>query len=77
MHTTHSTTKISQTRSYTLKLDGMLDEEFVSSFCPAHSVISHQEDGTTLLVTNTDQSGVIGLIRALHNLGFILLSLQG
>jgi len=55
----------------------MLDEEFVSSFCPAHSVISHQEDGTTLLVTNTDQSGVIGLIRALHNLGFILLSLQG
>ena len=67
---------ISDHRSYTLTFSGTLDDDFLASCCP---------EGTTLITANgiaildhirTDQSGIIGLIRHLHNLGCVILTVS-
>lgn len=63
-------------RRYRLRIAGQLDEEFVAAYCPAHT--ERRSDGDTTLLDNiaTDQSGIVGLIRTLHNLGCTILSLS-
>jgi len=68
--------KAQDLRLYQLRVRGHLDEEFVASFCPPGTTLTH-EDGTTLLANiQTDQSGVVGLVRHLHNLGCTLIALH-
>jgi hypothetical protein len=61
---------------YTLKLSGQLDDDFLASYCPAGTTMECQEG--VILLTNiyTDQSGILGLIRYLHNMGCIILELK-
>ncbi len=63
-------------RCYTLKLSGTLEDEFTSSYCPAGTVLIYENGTTSLSNIRADQSGIIGLIRHLHNLGCTILSLN-
>lgn len=68
-------TTLSAIRTYTLIIDGELDADFTAAFCPPETKL--ELDGRTLRLTNlcVDQSGLLGIIRRLHNLGCILVSL--
>ncbi len=63
-------------RTYTLTLHGELDADFASAFCPPKTIFVR--DGKTLWLANLrlDQSGLIGLLRQLHNLGCVILSIE-
>ncbi|HRJ40304.1 MAG: hypothetical protein KJZ86_27215 [Caldilineaceae bacterium] len=61
---------------YQMRIAGRLDDEFVTSFCPAGTEATWDADGTRLERIETDQSGIIGLIRSLHNLGCTILYLE-
>ncbi|GAP11817.1 hypothetical protein BECAL_03011 [Bellilinea caldifistulae] len=69
-------TTLSAIRTYTLIIDGELDVDFAAAFCPPDTMLEH--DGKTLRLTNlrVDQSGLLGIIRSLHNLGCVLVSLS-
>ncbi len=74
---TPTSTTMTALHCYQLKLAGSLDEEFVRSFCPPGLTLDHEGDMTILSNILTDQSGVIGLIRRLHNLGCTILAMTG
>lgn len=61
---------------YQIRLRGQLDDEFVASFCPAGTTLTHGENVTLLSNIETDQSGIMGLVRHLHNLGCTILGLE-
>jgi hypothetical protein len=63
-------------RAYQLRVRGYLDEEFVTSFCPAGTTLTHEDDTTLLANIQTDQAGIVGLVRHLHNLGCTLIALD-
>jgi hypothetical protein len=65
-----------ETRSYTIKLSGESEDDFLASFCPAGTTLEHQEGNTLLSNICTDQSGILGLIRYLHNMGYTILELK-
>ncbi|MBP7961038.1 MAG: hypothetical protein KBG20_00475 [Caldilineaceae bacterium] len=61
-------------RVYQIRFSGQMDEEFVAAFCPAQTLLTDEGDTTLLANIRTDQSGIIGLIRTLHNLGCTILA---
>ena len=63
-------------RSYSLKLRGEPGEDFLNSFCPAGTVLELVGEDTLLTNICTDQSGILGLIRYLHNMGVTILELK-
>ena len=67
---------ISETRTFTLTIHGELDADFTSTFCPPETTLAC--DGKTIMLANLrlDQSGLIGLLRQLHNFGCVILSLE-
>lgn len=61
---------------YQLRIRGAVDQEFLSSYCPPGTGAC-QEGNTTLLTDlHMDQSGILGLVRQLHNLGLVILELK-
>jgi hypothetical protein len=69
-------TPVSDTHRYTLRISGTLDADFLASYCPAGATMTFHDDHITLADLLTDQSGIIGIIRQLHNFGSILLALD-
>lgn len=69
-------TTLSTIHTYTLIIDGELDADFIAAFCPPETKLEH--DGKRLRLTNlsVDQSGLLGILRSLHNLGCFLVSLS-
>ena len=66
-------TAISDNRLYTLTFSGTLDDDFLASYCPEGTTLT-TDDGIAILDhVRADQSGIIGLIRNLHNLGCVIL----
>ncbi len=63
---------ISDNRSYTLTFTGSLDADFLASYCPAGTTLTTANGNAILDHIYTDQSGIIGLIRHLHNLGCVI-----
>jgi hypothetical protein len=61
--------------AYQIKLRGYLDEDFAAAYCPPGTQISTENEVTTLGNLQTDQSGIIGLLRHLHGLGCTILEL--
>ena len=61
-------------RVYQIRLSGLMDEDFVHAFCPAGTLRTDEGETTLLANIRTDQSGIIGLIRSLHNLGCTILA---
>lgn len=61
---------------YHIQLRGRLDESEINEMSPLHLV---REGGTTVATrfsVTTDQSGLIGLLRYLHGLGYALMSVS-
>jgi hypothetical protein len=54
----------------------MVDDDFITSYCPEGTTLTASGGGmATLDHLRTDQSGIIGVIRQLHNLGCVILQL--
>lgn len=66
---------ISDNRLYTLTFSGELDADFLASYCPEGTTLTNANGINRLDHFNTDQSGIIGLIRYLHNLGCVILEI--
>lgn len=49
----------------------------MTSFCPSGTTLTHEDDSTLVANIQTDQAGIVGLVRHLHNLGCTLIALHG
>ncbi len=61
-------------RLYRLHIAGQVTESDIIAFSPPGTTIEPAGDAGTILTVRTDQSGLVGLIRHLHGLGFVLLA---
>ena len=66
--------------TYEIRLRGQVDEDEINTLSPLdlalEPIASNQGDRpATLFTVRTDQAGVVGLLRHLHGLGFVFLSI--
>ena len=61
---------------YQIEVKGQMDENAFNAAGPLRIKIIRTEPEATSFIINTDQSGLIGLLRYLHQQGFILLSVN-
>ena len=62
-------------RTYQIQISGQVAESEIASFCPPGWKI--EPDGKwSMLTVQTDQSGLVGLIRHLHGLGLELITIS-
>lgn len=59
---------------YRLQIAGPVAENDIMAFSPPGTIIEPAGEAGTILTVRTDQSGLVGLIRHLHGLGFVLLA---
>jgi hypothetical protein len=59
--------------TYQIHLRGKLDEADFNTLSPTHVTVESVEENTTQILAQTDQAGLIGLLRHLHGQGFELL----
>jgi hypothetical protein len=62
--------------AYLIRLRGRVDEDEINAMSPLQLTVKEVDVASTLLTVNTDQSGLIGLMRHLHGLGFVFLSVK-
>jgi hypothetical protein len=62
--------------TYLIQLRGQVDNGEINARSPLQMTVVRADLEATLLSVGTDQSGLIGLIRHLHGLGFVLLSVS-
>ena len=65
-----------QIRTYTLTLSGEPDDDFLPAHCPDGAALVPCGGGVRLENLHTDQAGILGIFRALHNLGLTVLELN-
>lgn len=63
-------------RIYQIDISGQVVECEIAPFSLPGLKINPDENGDSIITVKTDQSGLIGLIRHLHALGFELLSIN-
>lgn len=61
---------------YHIQVRGLVDEADVNAMSPLHLMRDWAETAVTQFSVQTDQSGLIGLMRHLHGLGFVFLSVN-
>ena len=64
---------------YRIEVCGRVDVEWLQSFEGSAEIIvdeTRQTEDITVLNVNTDQSGIVGLVRRLHGLGMTILQVQ-
>jgi hypothetical protein len=61
---------------YHIQIRGLVDEAEVNAMSPLQMVREWGETAVTQFSVQTDQSGLIGLMRHLHGLGFVFLSVN-
>lgn len=70
---------LNPTTHYRIELQGQVDLEWLQDFDSSVEVVvdetEHMEVITALNV-HTDQSGIVGLVRRLHGLGVVLVSIR-
>ena len=59
--------------NYHIQLRGRVDEGDINATSPLQMDVVHVGAAGTLITVRTDQSGLNGLLRHLHGLGFVLL----
>ena len=67
------------TTHYRIEVRGRVDVEWLQSFHSSAKIIvdeARQLDDVTVLDVNTDQSGIVGLVRRLHGLGITIQQFQ-
>jgi hypothetical protein len=62
--------------TYLIEIQDQLEEKDFSPRSPYRIMDVHAGPETTRFTIRADQSGLIGLIRHLHQQGFVLLSIQ-
>jgi hypothetical protein len=60
--------------TYHVRLSGRLTADDLNAMSPLALTVEESEAATTLLSICTDQSGLIGIMRHLHGLGCVFLS---
>jgi hypothetical protein len=60
--------------TYHVEVRGQVDENAFNATSPLQMTVVRVDAAATLSTVRTDQSGLIGLIRYLHQQGFVLLS---
>jgi hypothetical protein len=65
---------MSQKGLYLIQLRGLVDVNDLNAISPHQMTAVQQQAGVTWVSIQTDQSGVVGLLSLLHNLGLTLLS---
>ncbi len=62
--------------TFTIQLRGQVSQAEISAMSPvAGLVVARAAPDSTSFTISTDQSGLIGLLRYLHGLGYIILSM--
>ena len=67
------------TTHYRIEIRGRVDVEWLQSFGGSTEIIvdeAKQSNDVTVLGVNTDQAGIVGLLRRLHGLGITIQQLQ-
>jgi len=60
--------------AYHIEVQGKVDENAFNASSPLQVKVVHANPDTTFFTVSADQSGLIGLLRYLHQQGFVLLS---
>lgn len=60
---------------YLIRIGAAVEESELNAAGPLAVVVVGSDEHDTLLSVRTDQSGLMGLLRHLHGLGFVLLSM--
>ena len=61
---------------YTLQLRGLVSEGEINALSPLQMTAEQTETEITRLTFSADQSGLVGLLRHLHGLGFVILAMN-
>lgn len=62
--------------TYHIQIRGQVDEDEINAMSPLQMTVVRVDTAATLFTVCTDQSGLIGLMRHLHGLGFVFLSVN-
>lgn len=62
--------------TYLIEVHGQVDEGEMNAGSPLYTTVESAGTAATLLTICTDQSGLIGLMRHLHGMGFVFLSVN-
>ncbi len=62
--------------TYFIRVRGQVEEEDLNAASPLRLTVKQVEDAIALITIQTDQSGMVGLIRHLHGLGLLILSVN-
>jgi hypothetical protein len=62
--------------TYTIQLGGQVSEGEINALGALPMIVEKSGPGATWFTIQTDQSGLIGLMRHLHGLGFVFLSMN-
>ncbi len=60
--------------SYHIRVRGPVDEADLNAGSPLHLIVAESGPEAALLIFSADQAGMVGLIRHLHGLGYVLLA---
>ena len=63
--------------TYEIIVRGQMDEEELNAQSPLRLTVQQAGPERSCISIVTDQSGLIGLLRHLHGLGIVLLSMKG
>ena len=61
---------------YHIQLRGQVDEGEINAMSPFRMTVKRTDAASTLFAVCTDQSGLVGLLRHLHGLGLVFLSVS-
>ncbi len=62
--------------TYHIQIRGQAEESEINAMSPLQMTVVRVNQAATLFSVCTDQSGLIGLLRHLHGLGFVFLSVN-
>jgi hypothetical protein len=62
--------------TYLIQLRGQVDEGEINAMSPLQITMERGDTAATAFTVRTDQSGLIGLLRHLHGLGLVLVSVR-
>lgn len=68
--------KFNDVRNYTIQIHGCVEVEDIHASSPFPFAIEQNEGIHTTITLQTDQSGIIGMIRHLHGLGLTLICIH-
>jgi len=66
---------VKDTYTYRLHLRGQVTEQEINALSPLQMTVENAGADSMLVSVCTDQSGLVGLLRHLHGLGFVFLSI--